>query len=275
MPDSTELDPGVVLVNACYALLVAAVLAEAVWLYLQHGARRLRPVATAAVLGAGATVTGVGIAAAQVWMWRLVGGAAPAVLERWWASHPLLGAVAAFVAWDAAGYWYHRIGHRSRLGWASHRVHHSGGHYDLSLAWRQPWLPLHALVVFPLVALGGFELRIVLLCAAVSNLYQGLLHVERPLPIPRWVTWAVQVPATHRRHHLIGRPTANLGPVLTVWDRLWGTWDPTPVRADARYGLDEGTSENPLTIQAAGWKQAIAPTAPDVEPQPLDVEIAR
>jgi sterol desaturase/sphingolipid hydroxylase (fatty acid hydroxylase superfamily) len=254
MHSLTELDPGVVLVNACYAVLVVAVLSEAVWLFLRHGAARLRPVVTAAALGAGAAVTGVAVAAVQVRLWQLVGGAAPGVLERWWTAHPLLGAVAAFVAWDAAGYWYHRIGHRTRVGWASHRVHHSGEHYDLSLAWRQPWLPLHALAVFPLVALGGFDLRTVLLCAAVSNLYQGLLHLARQVHLPSWLTWVVQLPETHRRHHLIGRPTANLGPVLTVWDRLCGTWDPTPVPTDARCGLGTPDGDNPVAIQLAGWR---------------------
>src|SRR5919202_345796 len=40
---------------------------------------------------------------------------------------------------DLAYYAYHRAGHRIRLLWASHVVHHSSQHYNLSTARRQTW----------------------------------------------------------------------------------------------------------------------------------------
>ena len=41
--------------------------------------------------------------------------------------------VALFFADDFTYYWYHRISHESRVFWASHVVHHSSQHYNLSL----------------------------------------------------------------------------------------------------------------------------------------------
>ena len=40
---------------------------------------------------------------------------------------------------DLSYYWFHRISHESRFFWASHIVHHSSQHYNLSTALRQTW----------------------------------------------------------------------------------------------------------------------------------------
>jgi len=39
-------------------------------------------------------------------------------------------------------YWFHRVSHESRVFWASHVVHHSSQHYNLSTALRQTWVPM-------------------------------------------------------------------------------------------------------------------------------------
>jgi hypothetical protein len=47
-----------------------------------------------------------------------------------------------FFADDFSYYWFHRISHESRFFWASHVVHHSSQHYNLSTALRQTWVPM-------------------------------------------------------------------------------------------------------------------------------------
>jgi hypothetical protein len=47
--------------------------------------------------------------------------------------------VACFFAEDLAYYWFHRIAHERRFFWASHIVHHSSQHYNLTTALRQTW----------------------------------------------------------------------------------------------------------------------------------------
>ena len=59
--------------------------------------------------------------------------------DEWW-TYVLL-----FFADDLAYYWFHRIHHEVRVFWASHVVHHSSQHYNLSTALRQTWTPMTAL----------------------------------------------------------------------------------------------------------------------------------
>lgn len=248
------LSPGQIVADAAYALLVAAVLIEGSWLALVEGPRRIRGFATAAVMGVGAIVVGIGVTAVHRWLWSGIGQLAPVPLAAYWAAHPVQGFVAAFIAWDGAGYGYHWVGHRTGIGWASHQVHHGAARYDMSLAWRQSWAPLPALVVFPLVALFGFEFSTVAVCAAISGLYQGLLHTSIEVRAPRWMKATVMVPSTHRRHHAYDSGGVNLGPIFTIWDRLAGTWNPTAVEADERYGAPGvEDSPNPFRVEFAGW----------------------
>ena len=70
--------------------------------------------------------------------------------DMWW-TYALL-----FLADDFAYYWFHRIHHEMRLFWASHVVHHSSQHYNLSTALRQTWTPMTALPFWAPLALLGF-----------------------------------------------------------------------------------------------------------------------
>ena len=244
-----------VLLGVSAAGVIAAVLGEVAWLRLGLGRRDVGPLPTVALMALGSLPAAMLLTRVDARTWPAIGSLAPAALRSFWVDHPMLGAVVAFVAWDAAGYCYHRLGHRTAVGWAAHRVHHSGTHYDLTLAWRQTWFPLHAALAFTPVALLGVELPTAIGCAAVSKLWQALVHTSLPIALPRWVTAVVMTPATHRRHHTVDGGGSNLGPVLTVWDRLAGTWDPSPVPAISQVGLqdDHGSARGAVRIETDGW----------------------
>ena len=70
--------------------------------------------------------------------------------DAWWAW------VVIFFADDLAYYWFHRISHEVRVFWASHVVHHSSEHYNLSTALRQTWVPMTYLPFWLPLALAGF-----------------------------------------------------------------------------------------------------------------------
>jgi alkylglycerol monooxygenase len=241
-------------VTITYLLVVGAVVAELMWL---RGARRDtvrdREAVTAVAMAAGAIAVGVVYTAAFAVLWLAVGSAAPSGLVHVWQRHPAVGLFAAFVAWDAAGFVYHLVGHRTRVGWAAHRPHHTGTRYNVALGLRQSWMPWHGLLITPLVALGGWDLRTIAVCAAVSNLWQLLEHSAAPVPLPAWVRAVVMTPESHRHHHVVDARPVNLGPVLTIWDRLHGTWVPGVVAADAVYGVAEPVSANPLRVELGGW----------------------
>ena len=252
--------PYALAVSLPYAVAVAAVAAEVAWLARDPGpvrARVLRSAATGAGMAAGAAVVGVGYTVVLRVLWGLVAQARWEPAADLWRAHPVAGALAAFVVWDLAGWVYHLVGHRTRVGWAAHQVHHSGPDYDLTLGLRQTWAPFHGLLLHPLVALAGFDFRVAAVCAAISNCWQLLEHTSLPVRFPRWVEAVVMTPAAHRHHHGRRGGTVNLGPVLTVWDRLAGTWVPAHAPAPAAYGPARPAPANPVLVEAAGWVQLL------------------
>jgi sterol desaturase/sphingolipid hydroxylase (fatty acid hydroxylase superfamily) len=138
-----------------------------------------RRAAALAVTAAGALVTAVPLSLALAVIWDGLGRLAPEALTQWWAGHRWVELVVCFVAWDLAAYGYHLVGHRTRLGWMSHRVHHLGETYDMGLVLRQPWFPVHGLVVLPWLALAGFSFEAAAVCSALSIGYQAVQHTRR------------------------------------------------------------------------------------------------
>lgn len=254
MPAAGAVGAAEVAIAAGYALVIAAVVAERVWLAVRTGDARLGPLATAAAMGAGAVAVGGVVVGVERTLWPVLGGLAPGPVSAVVGTHPVLEVVVVFVAWDAAGFAHHWLGHRTTIGWASHQVHHTGADYDLSLAWRQSWFPLTALATFPLVALTGGRFEVAVGCALVSNTFQALLHTAVDVPVPRRVGAVVMTPASHRTHHASARPV-NLGPVLTVWDRLAGSWAPDAIAAPTpRAGR---AWDNPLAVEVRGWRELL------------------
>lgn len=163
--------------------------------------------------------------------------------EAWWAW-PLL-----FVLDDLAYYWFHRVSHENRFFWASHVVHHSSQHYNLSTALRQTWVPMTYLPFWLPLLLLGFPPWMVLLAQSWSLIYQFGLHTERIRRLPRWLEAWLNTPSHHRVHHGANEQylDRNYGGILIVWDRLFGTWEPEGERV--RYGLTTPlASFNPLVV---------------------------
>jgi sterol desaturase/sphingolipid hydroxylase (fatty acid hydroxylase superfamily) len=165
----------------------------------------------------------------------------------WWAF-PL-----AFVLDDLAYYWVHRVGHRSRWFWASHVVHHSSQHFNLSTALRQTWTgEISGLFVLKVpLALLGFPPTLLIFVAGVNLVYQFFIHTEAIGRLPRWVEAIFNTPSHHRVHH--GRDAhyldANYAGVFIVWDRLFGSFTPELATAPPHYGLVRNIGTfNPLRV---------------------------
>ena len=180
--------------------------------------------------------------------------------------------VALFFADDLAYYWFHRVSHESRVFWASHVVHHSSQHYNLSTALRQTWVPMTYFPFWLPLPLLGFPVWMVLLAQAWSLIYQFWIHTERIRTLPRWVERVFNTPSHHRVHHGSNHQylDKNYGGILIVWDRLFGTWEPEGERV--RYGLTTNLETfRPITVAfheygalwrdlraADGWKTRAA-----------------
>ena len=229
---------------------------EVTWIAFASPDRRpsvLVSLATGSAMATGAMAVGVFYSALLRWMWPALLERAPIILSSFWRANAVLACVVAFIAWDAIGWVYHWLGHRTAVGWAAHRPHHSGTHFDITLGLRQSWTPVLALGLHPLMALMGFNLQAVVVASALSNLWQLLEHTSVPVRFPRWFAAVVMTPDGHHHHHAVGG-TANLGPVLTVWDRLAGTWVSEGGRANDGPLVDWSGTANPLRLQFDGWR---------------------
>ncbi len=222
----------------------------------EHDAERYvgyenRDTATSLTMGLGNVGINVGwklvVVATYTALYELTPLRVPA--DMWWAY------VLLFFADDFAFYWYHRVGHRVRVAWASHVVHHSSEHYNLSTALRQPWVPMTALPFWLPLALLGFSPLMILGAQAVSLSYQFWLHTERIGTLPRPIELIFNTPSHHRVHH--GSQSQyldkNYGGVLIIWDRLFGTFEPEGERV--RYGLTTNIGTfNPLHVATHEWR---------------------
>ncbi|MEY2425337.1 MAG: hypothetical protein QOI61_909 [Actinomycetota bacterium] len=253
--------PYEIAVNLPYSIALVAVGCEVVWLASRGTTPRrriLRSVRVAAGMAVGGFIASVGYTHVLRALWGALAPYGSAGLAGFWRDHPVVGALAAFVAWDLAGWLYHYIGHHTAVGWAAHQPHHSGEDFDATLGLRQSWAPFHGILHQPLLALAGFDFRVIVVCAAVSNCWQVLEHTSVPLRLPRFMTATVMTPGAHRHHHGTGNDAVNLGPVFTWWDRLAGTWVPADAPAPASYGLGPLAATTSLGIELAGWRQLAA-----------------
>jgi sterol desaturase/sphingolipid hydroxylase (fatty acid hydroxylase superfamily) len=163
--------------------------------------------------------------------------------------HNPLTWVALFVADDLSYYWFHRVSHESRLFWASHVVHHSSQHYNLSTALRQTWVPMTYLPFWLWMPLVGFPVWMVLLAQSWSLIYQFWIHTERVRKLPEPFELVLNTPSHHRVHHGSNQQylDKNYGGILIVWDRLFGTWTVEGERV--RYGLTKNLDTfNPMKV---------------------------
>ncbi len=155
---------------------------------------------------------------------------------------------------DFCYYWFHRVHHECRAGWAAHVNHHSSQRYNLAVALRQSWTtPLTGPVFWLPLALLGFHPLMILTQQAVSLIYQFWIHTQtvgRLGPLE----WFLNTPSHHRVHHGINERyiDRNYGGILIVWDRLFGTFEPEDEAV--RYGITHQLATfNPLRIAFHEW----------------------
>jgi sterol desaturase/sphingolipid hydroxylase (fatty acid hydroxylase superfamily) len=161
--------------------------------------------------------------------------------------------IALVIAEDFCFYMFHRASHRVRFLWASHVTHHSSREFNLSVAFRQSWIPFLGVGFWLPLALVGFDPLMIMSVQVVSLFYQELLHTQLA---PRLgpVEWILNTPRHHAIHHGSNTPylDKNYGGVLILWDRLFGTF--AAVSEPIRFGLTHDlASHNPLVIAGHEW----------------------
>lgn len=93
-------------------------------------------------------------------------------------------------------------------------------------------------------------------------------HLSFSTVIPlRWLEWVLITPRLHQIHHSVHTSTANLGGVLSVFDRLLGTYRSDAIAGD-RLGVEEGTAY-PRTFVGIMLQPFRDVMAPAVVPAPV------
>ena len=232
---------------------VALILAEMIYVRVsKRGRYQSLDSATSMAMGFGNQVSGLLIGgfvvAAYFWVsqYRLV--------DLGWTWPVLVGC---FFGEDLAYYWFHRIAHERRWFWASHVVHHTSQHYNLSTALRQTWtgdLSLSFMFWLPLVFI-GFPVEMMVMFRGISLVYQFWIHTEA---IDRLgpLEWVMNTPSHHRVHHAINARylDANYAGVLIIWDRLFGSFVAEDKKEPPRYGIiSQLGTLNPFRVAFHEW----------------------
>jgi sterol desaturase/sphingolipid hydroxylase (fatty acid hydroxylase superfamily) len=197
------------------------------------------------LVGLGAVLMGavlkIGLLYGLVWIynqlpWRMA--------LNWWTLLPC------YIIFDFFSYWAHRISHGQRFWWATHVVHHSGEHYNLSTSFRLSWIQNLKIIFFLPVALIGFHPVIFFTTNQIAVLFQFWVHTEYIGRLPRCIEYVFATPSNHRVHHG-SQPKyidKNFGATFIIWDRLFGTYQRE--EEPPRYGITTGIihKTNPLYL---------------------------
>jgi sterol desaturase/sphingolipid hydroxylase (fatty acid hydroxylase superfamily) len=170
-------------------------------------------------------------------------------------AHPWAYWIGLLVLQDFLFYWLHRVDHACRLFWAVHVTHHSSAEFNLTVGFRPSVLqPLYRFAWFLPLALLGFRPEDILLMYSVTQLYGVLVHT-RYVGRLGCLEWFLCTPSHHRVHHGTNPQYVdrNLGMVLIVWDRLFGTF--TPEEEEVRFGLGgQAPTHHPVRVIFHEWQ---------------------
>jgi hypothetical protein len=158
----------------------------------------------------------------------------------------------AFFAIDFAGYWNHRLSHHVNIFWNQHVIHHSSEEFNLACALRQSISNL--IGYFPLMllpaALLGVPAQVIGILAPAHLFAQFWYHTQH-IGKMGWLEYIIVTPSQHRVHHAINPQyiDKNLGQVLCIWDRLFGTFQEELKDVPPQYGvLKPAQTWNPIHI---------------------------
>jgi sterol desaturase/sphingolipid hydroxylase (fatty acid hydroxylase superfamily) len=144
---------------------------------------------------------------------------------------PVTAIILGLTALDIMFYALHRLQHASPFLWRLHKVHHSDLDVDVSTAVRHHpgEFVLSCLLLGTITVLLGIAPGIIAGYGVFAIVVEMVQHAN-----VGWPVWAERVaavvfvtPTLHHRHHSRDQHESdtNFGIVLSVWDRLFGSFD--------------------------------------------------
>lgn len=162
----------------------------------------------------------------------------------WINASTFLTILISFIVLDFFGGWLvHLIQHKTATLWRFHIVHHSDNNVDVTTGLRHhPFESMLRGIFFLIgVAVAGAPVYAVMIAQTIFVLFTQFTHANIRLPdkLDKIISFLLVSPNMHKVHHHWQQPytDSNYGLSLSIWDRLFGTYqqlDPSEIR----YGLD-------------------------------------
>lgn len=164
-----------------------------------------------------------------------------------------------------AQYFIHVCLHKYKWLWKLHLVHHSDTTVDASTGTRHhPGdIAIRELLTLTLVFACGIRPEVYVLYRVITPFFAYFTHANISLPpkVDRALAWVIVTPHMHKFHHHFERPRTdtNFGNILSIWDRLGGTFvydDPAKIQ----YGVDTVDGDQDLSLRyqySLPWNAAI------------------
>ena len=174
---------------------------------------------------------------------------------------------------DGWMYVWHRANHALPVLWRFHRMHHSDTHMDVTTATRFH-LGEHlggAVLRLGVIALLGIEVWQLLVYDTLVIAITQFHHAD--ISLGRWdrrLRWFIVTPYMHKVHHSDWRPEtdSNYSTVLSIWDRLAGTFRMRAHPRTITFGLAEFAAPKWQTWWGM-WKTPLVGSRPDAAPPAL------
>jgi len=150
---------------------------------------------------------------------------------------------------DLLDYAYHRAAHKFSPLWRFHLLHHTDSAVDVSTTFREH--PVETLIRTSLLALAVFFCGASLAALVIRQTLETFANTSQhtTFRLPNWLSRALGyvfiTPNLHHTHHHFETPgtNCNYGDVLSIWDRLFGTYIDLPAD-DIVFGLDTHAGQN-------------------------------
>ncbi|MGZ4035667.1 MAG: sterol desaturase family protein [Bacteroidia bacterium] len=159
-------------------------------------------------------------------------------------------------AQDFMYYWLHRVDHYCRLFWAVHVTHHSSEEFNLTVGFRSSvFQPLYRFIYFIPLALAGFRGIDIMFIYSATQIYGILIHTKT-INKMGFLEYFMSTPSHHRVHHAsnVKYLDKNMGMVLIIWDRLFGTFAPEEENEKVIFGLTENIKTyHPIKMVFHEW----------------------
>ena len=141
------------------------------------------------------------------------------------------------------GWMVHIIEHKIKFLWRFHVIHHADNNVDVTTGLRHH--PVESVVrgifFFIGIVVSGAPMYAVMIYQTVLVFFTAFEHAN--ISLPKWVDNALSYvfvsPNMHKVHHHWKQPytDSNYGAILSIWDRLLGTFKKLAPK-EIRYGID-------------------------------------